>query len=312
MIMQSKRLPSTRTLQCFLAVAQELNFRSAAELLNMSQPPLSRQIQGLEDLLRVQLFQRDTSQVSLTPAGEAFKNETHKFLMALDVAVMGVKEHFHDKHESANIVRMGLTSVIDYSLIPKLNDLINDPDFAGGRPVVRDLSKNLVERVRRGELDIAIVGDIVTPSEDMAIESVGCEPMIAILPESHPAARKKVVAFSELGDLPLFWFARIDNPAFYDKCERTFKAHGYAAPRRLEPKDFTTLLACVAAGEGVALCPQSMQATSRIGVAYRALPAKVAKLLAIDVQIISRVQETRRAVLDKVDTIRAALASAGV
>lgn len=69
MIMQSRRLPGTRTLQCFLAVAQERNFRSAAELLNMSQPPLSRQIQDLEDLLRVQLFQRDTSQVSLTPTG---------------------------------------------------------------------------------------------------------------------------------------------------------------------------------------------------------------------------------------------------
>jgi hypothetical protein len=55
-----------------------------------------------------------------------------------------------------------------------------------------------------------------------------------------------------------------------------------------------------------------MQATSRIGVAYRALPAKLAKLLAIDVQIVSRVQETRRAVLHKVATIRAALASAGV
>jgi DNA-binding transcriptional LysR family regulator len=59
--MPSKHLPSTRALQCFRAVAEELNFRSAAQSLNMSQPPLSRQIQGLEDLLRVQLIERDTS-----------------------------------------------------------------------------------------------------------------------------------------------------------------------------------------------------------------------------------------------------------
>jgi DNA-binding transcriptional LysR family regulator len=83
---------------------------------------------------------------------------------------------------------------------------------------------------------------------------------------------------------------------------------GYAAPRRLEPKDFTMLLASAAAGEGVALCPQSMQATSHIGVAYRALQPKLARLLSIDVQVVSRASEARRAVRAKVETIRAILA----
>ena len=56
----SGRMPTTRQLQCFVAVAQELNFRRAADLLNMSQPPLSRQIRNLEDLLRIKLLERDT------------------------------------------------------------------------------------------------------------------------------------------------------------------------------------------------------------------------------------------------------------
>lgn len=308
MLMLSKHLPSTRTLQCYLAVAQELNFRRAAELLNMSQPPLSRQIKGLEDMLRVRLIQRDTHRVSLTVAGEAFKDEAYKFLLALDLAIAGVKEQFHDDDDSADVVRVGLTSVINHSLIPSLNALVTDPDFTGGRPLVRAWSRHLVERVRSGELDIAIVGDIVTPSADLAVETVGREPMIVVLPAAHPAAQKTEVDLAELGDTPLFWSSRTDNPAFYDKCERTFKSFGYAAPRRLEPKDFTVLLASVAAGEGVALCPQSMQATSRIGVAYRALPPSQARLLSIDVQVVARAQETRRAVLDKVQAIRALLA----
>lgn len=308
MLMLSKHLPSTRTLQCYLAVAQELNFRRAAELLNMSQPPLSRQIKSLEEILRVQLIHRDTHRVSLTTAGEAFKDEAYKFLLALDLAIAGVKEHFHDDDASADMVRMGLTSVINYSLIPNLNALVTDQAFTGGRPLERAWSRHLVERVRGGELDIAIVGDIVTPTADLAVETVGCEPMIVVLPASHPAAEKTEVDLAELSDSPLFWSSRTDNPAFYDKCERTFKSFGYAAPRRLEPKDFTMLLASVAAGEGVALCPQSMQATSRIGVAYRALPPKLAQLLAIDVQVVARAHETRRAVLDKLQTIRAVLA----
>jgi len=309
MLILSRQLPSTRTLQCYLAVAQELNFRRAAELLNMSQPPLSRQIQALEDLLRVRLIERDTRRVSLTPAGEAFKDEAQKILVALDLAVQAMTRQFHDEDAGADIVRMGLTSVINYAMHPRLNALINDPGFARGRPLERAMSKQLVERVRRGELDIAIVGDIAAQSSDLRVESAGCEPMIVILPERHPAAARAVVGLQELGDLPLFWFSRADNPAYYDKCERSFKHSGYAAPRRLEPKDFTTLLACVAAGEGVALCPESMRATSHIGVAYRALPAQLARLLAIDVHIVSRAREARPAVLDKVDTLRAALAN---
>ncbi|NHZ82661.1 LysR family transcriptional regulator [Massilia sp. CCM 8695] len=306
MLMLSKHLPSTRTLQCYLAVAQELNFRRAAELLNMSQPPLSRQIKGLEDLLRVQLIVRDTHRVSLTTAGEAFKDEAHRVLLALDAAVAGVKADCHD--DDAATVRMGLTSVINHSLMPGLNALVTDPAFTGGRALERAWSKRLVERVRSGELDLAIVGDIATPADDLAVETVGSEPMIVVLPASHPAAAQAEVDLAALGAMPLFWFSRTDNPAYYDKCERSFRDFGYAAPRRLEPKDFTMLLAQVAAGEGVALCPQSMQATSRIGVAYRALPPALARLLSIDVQVVSRAHETRGAVRDKVGTIRAALA----
>ncbi|MCX7206562.1 MAG: LysR family transcriptional regulator [Proteobacteria bacterium] len=308
MLMLSRHLPSTRTLQCYLAVAQELNFRSAAELLNMSQPPLSRQIQGLEDLLRVQLIQRDTRQVSLTPAGEQFKREAHTFLLALDLAVQGMKVNFQDESEGPDIVRMGLTSVINYSLIPNLNMLISSPDFVRSR-LERAYSKYLVERVRRGELDIAIVGDIIAPADDLSVELVGCDLTIVALPANHPAAEKQVLELSDLGDMPLFWFSRTDNPAFYDKCERVFKSYHYSAPRRLQAKDFAVLLAAIAAGEGITLCSASMQATSHVGVVYRALSAKLARQLAIDLHIVSRTQETRHQVLDKIQTIRSVLSS---
>ena len=57
-------------LRCFTTVATELNFRRAAERLNMTQPPLSRQIQLLEHHLGVELFTRTTRSVALTaPAG---------------------------------------------------------------------------------------------------------------------------------------------------------------------------------------------------------------------------------------------------
>lgn len=309
MMLLSRRLPSSRTLQCYLAVAQELNFRSAAELLNMTQPPLSRQIQGLEALLRVQLIQRDTSRVTLTPAGEAFKTDAHNYLVALESAIENLRTRFDDQHENMDRVRIGLTSVVDHSLIPSLHALASDPGFACHPPLERAYSKHLVQRVRQGELDIAIVGNISDPLEGLAVETIGSESMIVVLPASHPAVSKQVVELNEFGDLPLLWFARTDNPAFYDKCERVFRAYDYTPPRRLEPKDFTLLLASVAAGEGVALCPESMCGVSRIGVTYRPLEPALAKLLAIDIQMVARAQETRAIVLDKMQAIRAQSAS---
>lgn len=305
MTLLSRRLPSSRTLQCFLAVAQELNFRSAAELLHMTQPPLSRQIQGLELLLGVQLIQRNTSRVTLTPAGEAFKIDTHKYLVALDTALENLRTRFADQHESAERVRIGLTSVVDYSLIPCLHALASDPEFICGYPLERAYSKHLVQRVLQSELDIAIVGNISDPLDGLVVEPVGSEAMAVVLPAGHPAASKPVVTLNDFGELPLLWFARTDNPAFYDKCESVFRTYGYAAPKRLEPKDFTLLLASVAAGEGIALCPKSMCGTSRIGVTYRPLEPVLEKLLTIDIQMVTRTQETKTSVLDKMQAIRA-------
>lgn len=64
--------------QCFV-VCQEMNFRKAAEQLNMTQPPLTRQIQALEDLIGQSLFLRDTHEVLLTNVGKELLNNIEPF-----------------------------------------------------------------------------------------------------------------------------------------------------------------------------------------------------------------------------------------
>ncbi|MET3132359.1 DNA-binding transcriptional LysR family regulator [Oxalobacteraceae bacterium GrIS 1.11] len=88
----TKRLPNIKSLQCFIAVAQELNFRRAADLLHMSQPPLSRRIKALEDQLGVKLIERNTHHVRLTLAGEKFKQDIYPSLLLIQKSV---KELFY-------------------------------------------------------------------------------------------------------------------------------------------------------------------------------------------------------------------------
>lgn len=300
----SNRLPSVKTLQCFVAVARELNFRRASELLSMTQPPLSRQIQGLEDLLRVKLIRRNSHSVRLTAAGEAFEKEVRAILVALDAAVESVRDIAADEKKCAPDVRLGLTSVLDFSLMPSLHAAL-----VGQRRQERAYSKHLVERVRSGQLDIAIVGDIARSGDELMVHHVGRDPMMVALPMSHPAAQKSHIALRDLAHTPLFWFSRSDNPVFYDKCERVFAMHGYAPARRLEPHDFTALLALIAAGEGIAFCPASMRAATRVGVVYRPFEPELERQLSIDVQLVSRARETRQEVLDKVDEILSAVSA---
>ncbi|KND61160.1 transcriptional regulatory protein [Candidatus Burkholderia verschuerenii] len=75
-------------LRCFLAVVDEMNYRRAAERLNMTQPPLTRQIQALEHAVGAQLFDRSARAIRLTPAGGAFAQSARRILAQTGSAVL--------------------------------------------------------------------------------------------------------------------------------------------------------------------------------------------------------------------------------
>ncbi len=80
-----------RHLRYFVAVADELNVRRAAQILHVSQPPLSRQIHDLEDELETKLFDRCKQKLALTPAGETFLKEARQILSQVQRAVQLAK-----------------------------------------------------------------------------------------------------------------------------------------------------------------------------------------------------------------------------
>src|SRR3954469_6496997 len=94
-------------LRCFVTVAEELHFGRAAARLNMTQPPLSRQIQLLEHLLEAKLFDRSSRRVLLAPAGRIFLPEARRLLRLADSAAVVIKRTADGR---AGTVTIGFTA----------------------------------------------------------------------------------------------------------------------------------------------------------------------------------------------------------
>lgn len=288
----STHLPSIKQLQCFLAVAHELNFRRAAERLRMTQPPLTRQIQCLEAVLEQPLFHRTTHDVSLTDAGRDLMVKAENILRQLSEL----------KTEAAltpGRLRIGLTRTLNFDFIAavsaqlsqlKIEDEIETPDLS---------SAQLLQCLAKNRLDLIITGEKGPDADQSANYGWICrEPLRVALPALHPASLQSQVALDDLVDLPLFWFPRSANPLFYDKCERYFSQMRVTLKRVKEPDDSLVMLSHIARGKGFALLPQSKCTFNQQGLCYRELTESAAQQLNIDLYAVIRADEKRQAVMD--------------
>lgn len=287
----SPHLPAVKQLQCFLAVAHELNFRRAAERLRMTQPPLTRQIQSLEDLLGQPLFSRTPHEVTLTEAGQALVAKAEAILIALEALTQ-------DAGPVASRLRIGVTRTLNFEAITPLNQQLVALHASEEMEMPSLTSAQLLQNLARNTLDLILTGEKGAEADEAVHYAWVCrEPLLVVLPASHPAARAEQVSPEAVADLPLFWFARSANPLFYDKCERYFATLRVALKRQREPEDSLLMLSHIARGKGFALMPRSKCTFNQAGLCYRPLSERAARHLAIDVYAAIRADEKNEAVL---------------
>jgi len=293
----SSHLPTIKQLQCFLAVAHELNFRRAAERLSMTQPPLTRQIQSLEDLLGQSLFSRTTHAVTLTESGRALVAKAEAILTALSALKQEIQP-------AAARLRIGLTRTLNVELIAPLNNQL-------ARFLARDemempslTSAQLLQSLAKNNLDLILTGEKGPEADEVVRYAwVYREPLLVAMPSTHPASLAHKVSLDALADLPLFWFARSANPQFYDKCERYFATLSVTLKRMREPDDSLLMLSHIARGKGFALMPQSKCTFNQAGLCYRPLTESAARQLTIDVYAAIRANEKNAAVLNALSVL---------
>jgi DNA-binding transcriptional LysR family regulator len=252
-------------LRYFVAVAEELHFRRAAERLHMSQPPLSDAIRELETAVGATLLARTRRRVALTPAGEVLLRDARAVLAALERALDTARRIGAGQ---AGRLRIGFVGSALYGIVP---DLVRA--FMLERP---DIVLQLQERsttdqlaaLAAGDLDVGFVRAPVD-AEGLRIETVLRESTMAALPAGHPLERLKRIPVARLAAHPFVLFPRAQAPALHDAITAAVGSGG-SAPRVVqEVPELATIVGLVASGVGVSLVPASVQALARPGVVYR-------------------------------------------
>ncbi|WP_308922225.1 LysR substrate-binding domain-containing protein [Janthinobacterium sp. J1-1] len=252
----------TRLLRQFIAVAEELNFRRAAERLHMAQPPLSQAILRLEDQLGYAVFERSNRKVGLTAAGTAFLATARQVLLALEE---GVAETRRVAQGSAGHLRLGFIQVTPYAHV--LDALRRfRADFPDVHLTLREApTQELVELLEAGQLDIALLRAPGRSTPALMFERLSGEAIMAALPAGHRLAGRPAVALSELQDEDFVASPRALGQGFHDQLASLCLHAGFVPKVVQQARRLQTVAGLVAAGFGVALLPASLAGMLPIG-----------------------------------------------
>lgn len=200
-------------LRCFVAVAEELHFGRAAVRLNMTQPPLSRQIQVLEHALGVAVLERTTRTVRLTAAGRHFLPEAQRLLRLAEGAALAVKRVADG---DAGSVRLGFTAGSSYAFLPWLVGLVARrlPDVA---LVLREMvTADQMAALAAGRLDAGLVR-LPVDRRSIDMVRVAQDRMLLAVPAAHPlAVRPKAPSLHELGAESVIMYSPEEGRFFHD------------------------------------------------------------------------------------------------
>jgi DNA-binding transcriptional LysR family regulator len=256
-----------RHLRYFATVARERNFTRAAAKLHIAQPPLSRQIQQLEDELGVELVERGSRPIRLTEVGRlVFEQATQVLERVEDIKLLTRRLQSGRPHISIGFVGSTL-----YGHLP---DVIR-----AYRAARADAEINLVELTTLEQLPALKeqridVGFGRIPFEDPEIERVLLrnERLCVALPPGHRLlSGSGPVWLAELGDEPLVVYPKSPRPSYADQVLALFRDHGLKPTAVHEVKELQTALGLVAAQSGVCLVPAAVEGLRRDNVAYRRL-----------------------------------------
>jgi DNA-binding transcriptional LysR family regulator len=242
-----------RHLRYFVAVAEELHFRRAAERLHVAQPAVSEQVRKLELELGVDLLERTPRKVTLTEAGVAMLEESRR---VLELAGRARQSALNARCHAAERLRVGYTATaLPASVLRALRGVRASPCCT--ETTLRPGSApDLLQGVRDGSLHAALV-PLPAPTFGLRVTRLADQHLVVALPGGHPRAADSSVPLEHLVPQRITVLPREENRALYDSILAACHQVGIS-PTLVERPDVEQVILAVAAGEGLALLPDSV------------------------------------------------------
>ena len=239
---------SLRQLQYVVAVADLLGFRRAAERCAVSQPTLSAQVQHLEGVLGVQLFERNRRHVLLTAAGEDIVKRARRVLVETE-DLLAVATRARDPF--AGTFRVGVIPTIAPYYLPEVTQVLAKK-YPELRLVFREeKTEDTVRELWSGSLDAGLVA-LEADLGDLEHAEVLRDPFVVAMPKGHPLAKKKKIAQSDLDDQEVLLLE--DGHCLRSQALALCAKNG-ARELGLRATSLSTLVQMVAGSEAVTLLP---------------------------------------------------------
>jgi DNA-binding transcriptional LysR family regulator len=244
-----------RHLRYFTAVAEEMNFHRAADILNISQPPLSLTIKQLEEEIGTQLFKRIGRTIRLTRAGKAFLEYARSALQDAETA----KENaFLLGTGKKGILKIGFISSAVTGILQNivLQSRRKNPDIK--LDISQSINGRLGNQVLSGEYDIALMRYPEYLPDNIAIRHLTKENWCAAVRPDHPLAGLRAATIKKLAEEEIIFYPRYNNPGGYDDVMTLFSVKNLTPNIVQEAPEQMTIAGLVASGLGVGIVPACM------------------------------------------------------
>lgn len=256
-----------RHLRYFLVLADELNFGRAAQTLHITQPPLSRQIQQLEEEIGVALFNRTPKGVELTEAGRQFREEAARVLAMSERAT-----------ECARMAAQGRLGRLDIGVFGSA--LLNVVPrmvlrYRQLHPQVTVCLHNMhkteqIQALREGRITMGF-NRIVPLLPDITVENIMLEDLVVAVNSSHPLASHAEIRLEALTEEPLILLPSLMRPSLADHVLAMFSAARIRPNVAQEANDTIIAAAMVSSGIGLCIMPESGSGLTLPRVVFRPL-----------------------------------------